>query len=72
MAAYDEEQDREKTPALEQEGVPDEKSWVTVTCYGKNKGAPRNKTVERKVTSKDKKKQTEKVSNLLRTGQKGQ
>ena len=72
MAAYDEEQDREKTPALEQEGVPDEESWVTVTCHGKNKGAPRTKTMERKVTSKDKKKQTEKVSNLLRTGQKGQ
>ncbi|XP_022305800.2 ribosomal RNA-processing protein 7 homolog A-like [Crassostrea virginica] len=60
MTAYDEEQEREKRLALEQEGVPDEDGWVTVTRHGKNKGAPRTETMEKKVTSKDKKRQAEK------------
>lgn len=62
MTHYDEEQEREKRLALEQEGVPDEDGWVTVTRHGKNKGAPRTETMEKKVTSKNKKKQAEKVS----------
>ncbi|XP_048755799.2 ribosomal RNA-processing protein 7 homolog A-like [Ostrea edulis] len=60
MEAYDEEQEREKNLALEQEGMPDEEGWVKVTRHGKNKGAPRTETMERKVTAKDKRKQTEK------------
>lgn len=62
MTQYDEEQEREKRLALEQEGVPDEDGWVTVTRHGKNKGAPRTETMEKKVTSKNRKKQAEKVS----------
>ncbi|XP_062577426.1 ribosomal RNA-processing protein 7 homolog A-like [Saccostrea cucullata] len=60
MEAYDEEQEREKRLALEQEGVPDDEGWVKVTRHGKNKGAPRTETMEKKVTAKDKRRQTEK------------
>lgn len=49
----------EKAKAIE--GVPDEEGWVTVTKYGKNKGAPRTEAHEKALTKKEKKRRKDKV-----------
>lgn len=43
------------------EGVPDEEGWVTVTKYGKNKGAPRTEAHEKALNRKEKKRRKDKV-----------
>lgn len=49
------------------EGVPDEEGWVTVTKYGKNKGAPRTEAHEKALTRKEKKRRKDKVYNTSAT-----
>lgn len=59
---------QEKRREKEQEGVPDDEGWVTVTRHGKNKGAPRTEAQEQRVTEKEKKKRKEKARILFLAG----
>lgn len=53
---------KEKTKALENEGVPDDEGWITVTRHNKkNKPTPRTEAMEAKLTDKEKKKKTNMV-----------
>lgn len=53
---------KEKTKALENEGVPDDEGWITVTRHSKkNKPTPRTEAMEAKLTDKEKKKKTNMV-----------
>lgn len=57
---------KEKTKALENEGVPDDEGWITVTRHSKkNKPTPRTEAMEAKLTDKEKKKKTNMVRNDL-------
>jgi len=53
---------QDRQAAREAEGVPDDEGWVTVTRYGKSKGAPRTEAHEKRLSKKEKKKRKEKVS----------
>lgn len=57
---------KEKTKAIENEGVPDDEGWITVTRHSKkNKPTPRTEAMEAKLTDKEKKKKTNMVQNDL-------
>lgn len=59
MEKYDKYVAEEKTKALENEGVPDDEGWITVTRHSKkNKPTPRTEAMEAKLTDKEKKKKT--------------
>lgn len=60
MAVFDSKVEQERQVAREAEGVPDEEGWVTVTRYGKSKGAPRTEAHEKRLSKKEKKKRKEK------------
>ncbi|XP_060591249.1 ribosomal RNA-processing protein 7 homolog A-like [Ruditapes philippinarum] len=60
MTEYDEKIQTEIEKAKAAEGVPDEEGWVTVTKYGKNKGAPRTEAHEKALTRKEKKRRKDK------------
>ncbi|XP_064594855.1 ribosomal RNA-processing protein 7 homolog A-like [Liolophura sinensis] len=60
MTKFDQNQEEELQKAKENEGVPDEDGWVTVTRHGKNKGAPRTEVHEKRINVKEKKKRKEK------------
>ena len=52
---------QELEKAKEQEGVPDDEGWVTVTRHGKNKATPFTEAHKRHITQKEKKRRKEKV-----------
>ncbi|XP_052070849.1 ribosomal RNA-processing protein 7 homolog A-like [Mytilus californianus] len=57
MQSYDKLVEADKKKALEQEGVPDEDGWVTVTRHSKkNKAVPRTEAMESKLTEIERKK----------------
>ena len=48
---------------------PDEEGWITVTRYGKKKGAPRTEAEDKFVKDKQQRKRKKKVSlSLFQTG----
>ncbi|XP_013389988.1 ribosomal RNA-processing protein 7 homolog A [Lingula anatina] len=60
MEEFDKKIQEEAAQAKEEEGVPDDEGWVTVTRHSKNKGVPRTEAQEKRVTQREKKKRKEK------------
>ncbi|XP_045214166.1 ribosomal RNA-processing protein 7 homolog A-like [Mercenaria mercenaria] len=60
MEEYDEKIQKEIEEAKANEGIADDDGWVTVTKYGKNKGAPRTEAHEKALTRKEKKRRKDK------------
>ena len=54
---------QEVEKAKEEEGVPDDEGWITVTRHGKTKTTPFTEAHKKHLTQKEKKKRKEKVHN---------
>ncbi|XP_056379746.1 ribosomal RNA-processing protein 7 homolog A [Hyla sarda] len=60
MQEYDAKQAKKEDKAKEEEGVPDEEGWITVTRKGRRPGTARTEAINLRLTQKEKRKRAQK------------